>query len=371
MKNGMLKKAFAVILSATMLTSVASVGSISASATDEPVVTVLATEMTNHINHSTEPEEDIENGGNGEVVDPPFEEENKIYFDVESSGWENYKRIYCHIWRYDGTGQWPNWQTRKEQCNKEADGRYSYTLSKTENEFRYSDGNVYGVIFSADTGAQTYEVVMNGKCIGDTVYVTGNTFENPEDSEKKVVDAAWRENKEGGTRKRITTTGNVVGNVHPEGYSDETLLADYLIKFYTSDTRMRELQNLFNELVADTTDVLCEVKLQLADEVSKGYKTQEEADKAYAEIEIILKGIYVDSELIHDINGDKRTDVMDVTTLQMYLASYDIKVKETKLDVNGDGIVDVKDVTGLQLYLAGNNPNRPGVPVYPCYDHIA
>ena len=147
------------------------------------------------------------------------------------------------------------------------------------------------------------------------------------------------------------------------------MLADYLIKFYTSDTRMRELQNLFNELVADTTDVLYEVKLQLADEVSKGYKTQEEADKAYAEIDIILKGIYVDSELIHDINGDKRTDVMDVTTLQMYLASYDIEVKEIKLDVNGDVIVDVKDVTGLQLYLASPNKHPEISPDYPCVDY--
>ena len=53
-------------------------------------------------------------------------EGTKIYFDIDSTGWENYTTIYCHIWRADGTGKWPNWQTRKEICTKEDNGLYSY-----------------------------------------------------------------------------------------------------------------------------------------------------------------------------------------------------------------------------------------------------
>lgn len=34
---------------------------------------------------------------------------NNIYFNVKKSGWSNVKTVYCHIWRADGTGDWPDW----------------------------------------------------------------------------------------------------------------------------------------------------------------------------------------------------------------------------------------------------------------------
>ncbi|MEE1061349.1 MAG: hypothetical protein UH080_05935 [Ruminococcus sp.] len=54
-----------------------------------------------------------------------------------------------------------------------------------------------------------------------------------------------------------------------------------------------------------------------------------------------------------DINNDTVADVKDVTTLQMYLANYDVAVNENALDVNSNTIVDVTDVTTLQMLLAG------------------
>ena len=79
---------------------------------------------------------------------------------------------------------------------------------------------------------QTYNVVMDGKCIGDTLYCTGNKLENPDDSEKVALEAVWTENKDCGPEKRITTTGNVIGTTLTEGVTDETLLAQYLIDYY-------------------------------------------------------------------------------------------------------------------------------------------
>lgn len=58
-------------------------------------------------------------------------------------------------------------------------------------------------------------------------------------------------------------------------------------------------------------------------------------------------------DLSKDINNDGNVDVKDVTTLQKYLASYNVEVNESALDVNGDGIVDVSDVTTMQRILAG------------------
>ncbi len=278
-------------------------------------------------------------------------EDAKIYFDVESSGWKNYKNIYCHIWRLDGTGEWPSWHTKKERCDLEDDGRYSYTLSKTENEFRYSDGKIYGVIFSADTGAQTYNVIMNGACIGDTVYVTDERFESPSDSEKKVLVAEWRNNTDCGSQRRITSTGDVIGRAHVEGETDETLLADFLITYHDNRKKLDLVPNIVNEMSVEPEDVLNEVVAKQDKAVKDGTKTQEQVAYEYGIIEYVLNGVDINDDIPHDINGDEYTDVNDVTTLQMFLAGYDIEVKVSKLDVDGDGIVDVKDVTALQLYL--------------------
>ncbi|MEE1061354.1 MAG: hypothetical protein UH080_05960 [Ruminococcus sp.] len=279
----------------------------------------------------------------------------KIYVDAESFGWENCDTISCHIWRYDGTGEWLEWATKKEYCTKEADGRYSFSLSTTGNKFTYMDDAVYGVIFYTNTGSQTYEVIMDGNCIGDTVcydnWYDEGYYEAPQDSTKVVMEAMWFDNFERGMRKRITASGEVIGNDFFEGENDETMMADYLIKFYQNDSKMSKLQKLFDKLIIDTVDVLYEVKLKEDFMADAGEKTQEQADAEYAEIEKILENIQVDIRFIHDIDGMDFTDVKDVTTLQMFLADYDVEVKESKLDVNADGIVDVKDVTALQLYL--------------------
>lgn len=285
-------------------------------------------------------------------TEPEEDDSRKIYFDVESSGWTNYNDIYCHIWRADGTGDWPFWQTQKELCKKEEDGRYSYDTTKTGNIIENTDGRIYGVIFSADTGAQTCNIVMSGSCLGDTVYVTGNTFESSHDSEKKIIEATWRNNPDCGPEKTITSTGNIVGTAFFEGETDETLMADYLRKYYLDQTKLLTVQDLFDKLIIDTDDVLDEVKQKEDYAVNIGSQTYEEACAEYQEIEKILKDVIVNEQIIYDINKDKYTDVDDVSTFQMYLAGYDIEVKESKLDIYADEVVDVDDVTALQMYLA-------------------
>ena len=95
-------------------------------------------------------------------------ESNVIKFDVKKSGWNNVRTVYCHIWRADGTGDWPSWQSKKERCKYDSStGIATYDLSKTGNDIKKSDGKLYGVIFSTDTGMQTHTAIMSGKCIGD------------------------------------------------------------------------------------------------------------------------------------------------------------------------------------------------------------
>lgn len=220
----------------------------------------------------------------------------KIYFDVESAGWKNYKSIYCHIWRADGTGTWTSWATRKEMCTKESNGLYSYDVTKTGNAEEIQNAgskNLYCVIFSADTGVQTYNTIMNGNCLGDTCYVTGNQLENPEDNQKKATEAAWKNNPSCGPQKVISSSGTVVGTALADGTTDVTLMADFLIKYVSeegvADTgKTDKTQDLLNTLKVSPVDVMANVKYKQAEAVSAGTKTQDAANKQTATIEGIL-----------------------------------------------------------------------------------
>ena len=126
----------------------------------------------------------------------------------------------------------------------------------TGNTISKSDGRVYCVIFSANTGMQSYNAIMSGKCIGDTLYCTGNQLENPEDSEKKANEAKWENNSDCGPEKKITSTGNVIGSAFPEGESDVTLLATYLVAYYNDDAKTSLTQKLLDELKVSPVDVM-------------------------------------------------------------------------------------------------------------------
>ena len=223
-------------------------------------------------------------------------DDTKIYFDVKSAGWKNFSTIYCHIWRADGTGKWPSWQTKKEVCKKENDDLYYYDIKKTGNAEEIQNAgskNLYCVIFSADTGSQIYNTIMNGNCIGDTVYVTGNKIENPKDSNKIDTEAAWKNHPECGPQKVITSTSKIVGSALADGTTDVTLLADYLIDYVSDEgvadtSKTDKTQDLINELKISPLAVMSNVKFKLEDFVKAGTMTQDVADKKQATIGDIL-----------------------------------------------------------------------------------
>lgn len=184
---------------------------------------------------------------------------NVIKFDAKKSGWnlDTNKKFYCHVWKSDSSGSWPDWQTKAELCTFDKEtGIATYDLSKTGNTISPSDGRIYSVIFSSNTGMQTCNVIMSGACIGDTLYCTGEQSENPEDSEKKDYIARWEKTSDCGQERKITSTGNIVGTAFPEGESDVTLLATYLIAYYNDPAKTDLTQNLINELNVSPVDVM-------------------------------------------------------------------------------------------------------------------
>lgn len=285
-------------------------------------------------------------------------EGTKIYFDVNSTGWENYTTIYCHIWRADGTGEWTNWQTRKEICTKEDNGLYSYDVAKTGNAdeiVQSGDHNYYCVIFSADTGMQTYNTIMNGNCLGDTCYVTGNLLENPADSWKTCTEAAWKNHPECGPEKAITSTSRVIGSTLPDGVTDADLLAEYLCVYFYEEVDPQETGNLAKILNVKKNDLIDSVKVKI-NKQKADYLNDDEAEKKLNTILDVINTAYQDisDSDEYDINLDGKFDVQDVTYLQLGISGknqFNDTQKEIA-DYNNDGKIDVQDVTKAQMIIS-------------------
>lgn len=252
----MFKKIASFVLAATMMIGTAAISASAAEADAEAVAADESAAVSADDSSAVGAEDSSAVGAGSEV-----------YFDVKASNWNNVKQVFCHIWRADGTGTWPSWQTKKELCKYDsATGIATYDLTKTGNDIKSSDGRVYCVIFSANTGMQTCNVIMSGACIGDTLYCTGEQSENPEDSEKKDFVAKWKNTADCGQEKKITSLGNIVGTAYPDGESDTTLLAQYLIQYYNDTAKTDLTQNLLNTLKVSPYDVLAVVKARLGDD---------------------------------------------------------------------------------------------------------
>lgn len=285
-------------------------------------------------------------------------EGTKIYFDIDSTGWENYTTIYCHIWRADGTGEWTNWQTRKEICTKEDNGLYSYDVAKTGNAdeiVQSGDHNYYCVIFSADTGMQTYRTIMNGNCLGDTCYVTGNLLENPNDSSKTCTEAAWKNHPECGPVKAITSTSRVIGSALPDGVTDADLLAEYLCVYFYEEVDPQETGNLAKILNVKKNDLIDSVKVKI-NKQKADYLNDDEAEKKLNTILDVINTAYQDisDSDEYDINLDGKFDVQDVTYLQLGISGKN-QFSDTQkeiADYNNDGKIDVQDVTKAQMIIS-------------------
>lgn len=291
-------------------------------------------------------------------TDENLGEGTKIYFDIDSTGWENYTTIYCHIWRADGTGEWTNWQTRKEICTKEDNGLYSYDVAKTGNAdeiVQSGDHNYYCVIFSADTGMQTYNTIMNGNCLGDTCYVTGNLLENPNDSSKTCTEAAWKNHPECGPAKAITTTSKVIGSALPDGVTDADLLAEYLCVYFYEEVDPQKTGNLAKILNVKKNDLIDSVKVNI-NKQKADYLNDDEAEKKLNTILDVINTAYKDifDSDEYDINIDGKFDVQDVTYLQLGISGKD-QFNDTQkeiADYNNDGKIDVQDVTKAQMIIS-------------------
>ncbi len=157
---------------------------------------------------------------------------------LDTTGWKNVTTVYCHIWERGGDAFF-GWQMKKEKCVDCGNGIYSYDVSTLDASDNISGGvdeaKDYCVIFSTNTGAQTYDATFGVECLGDTLKLTGEQIENPVDSEKTAREAVWTDNSgKYGPHLALTSIGNVVGSVLCPHENGIEVIGDWLPTYYRS-----------------------------------------------------------------------------------------------------------------------------------------
>lgn len=293
-------------------------------------------------------------------------EEPVLYFEVPEN-WTNYKRIFCHIWPYSGDAL-ASWQSKKEACTAtETEGVFSYDISAKLN-VTLEEGTMYCVIFSADTGAQTYDLLFGTDCFGDTAYCDGTMYENPQDSNKTAQAAFWKHQDplRYGPLFQITSIGNTAGVTLPPDRTATDILYDFLLfnlenaRTYSGKTDQQIVDSLAEKLQLtdeQVADVISLAGVEVAwsaggaasgDEVTPDETTPDETtpDETTSD-EIVIYG---------DANRDGFVNIKDATAIQKVAAGLEaLETPQARwcADVNLDGYVNIKDATAIQKYVAG------------------
>ena len=299
-----------------------------------------------------------------------------VFFDMASAGWRDFSYIFCHIYEYNGDSFF-DWHMKKERCEDLGNGIYRYSLD--EKGITLRPDRCYCVIFADDLGRQTFPLLMDTTCLGDTAVMTGGMIENPVDSNKVCFEAYWKsqDKRINGPVLTITSIGNVVGIT----CAPCTTPFEMFVKFLREDLRnaraysgkddQRLLDDIGEALGLTADDV--EKALKESGASGIGWKKEnsplpagdphpteppateptEAPTEAPTEPEIMLG----------DVDGDGVVSVLDATRIQKFKAKllnldgdkYDGAVTIVQLrtaDVDSDGFISVMDATRIQKYKA-------------------
>lgn len=275
---------------------------------------------------------------------------NTFSFDVAKSYWKNFNFVYCHIFTLDGSKIFADWQSKTEMCDYNAEtGIASYNLDKLKDKINKTDGKIYGVIFSTDTGYESDVLITNGACIGDVAVCTQDSIFSPTDSVHSICFGYWRDNVYCGSEKKFFGT-ELIGCALPQGKTDEMLLAEHLITYYNDSYVMDKVQVYIDTLQVNVTDVKNQLKAKI-----------DLSDERFTKIMAVLDKC-VDCEVTPvygDCNWDNELSIDDVTNILKYIAgkfdyeTFGVRDYGKILDVNRDGIANVKDATAVQKRIAG------------------
>ena len=150
--------------------------------------------------------------------------DDKIYFYANPEIWHDYQKIYLYLYNRED-GEMITWGSKRGAMTDEGNNIWSFDLSGRGYTLD-SDSN-YGVIFTADWGMQTCDLIITEDNFGDIAYMTGNDVENSVDSNKRSCTAKWA-SRINGSPIVITSIGNVIGDTFWKGEDAFSLMVEFL-----------------------------------------------------------------------------------------------------------------------------------------------
>ena len=154
----------------------------------------------------------------------------KIYFEVNPNLWKNFKIITMYLYEHNGDAL-ITWGSKKGNMIYEGNNIWSFDFGAKG--IGLYPSKQYGIIFTADWGVQTCDIIFDTSIMGDTAYCTGDLVENSVDSNKKSYDVRWKnaDPEKYAPPVCITAIGNIIGNAYWAG----TTPYDMLVNFIKSD----------------------------------------------------------------------------------------------------------------------------------------
>lgn len=151
----------------------------------------------------------------------------KIYFDASTSGWNNYSIIMVYCYEPETGDIQIDWAAKKKGGMKD-EGNDIWSYDFAAKGITLDTSKQYAIIFNADTGAQTCDLLMDSTCFGDTAICNKDVMiENTADSNKKSVEVRWKGGQLG-PMKAITSLGHIVGDVVPAYTSPYKMFVKFL-----------------------------------------------------------------------------------------------------------------------------------------------
>ena len=155
---------------------------------------------------------------------------NSIYFYVNDNLWKHFNNITMYIYEHNGDAC-ITWGSKKGNMTNCGNGFWGFDFDAKGIELDPS--KQYGIIFTADWGVQTCDIIFDTSIMGDTAYCIANMVENNVDSNKKSYDVRWKnaDPQKYAPPVCITAIGNIVGEALWAG----TTYYDMLVNFIKSD----------------------------------------------------------------------------------------------------------------------------------------
>ena len=253
----------------------------------------------------------------------------KIYWECP---WKEAKAAYCHVFGSDGSWLY-DWQTADELMTNEGGNLWSYEIPAGPYDL---------VIFSIDTGAQTYELVLTDENIGDTAITdTSVMIENPIDENKTAAKTSWKSGING-PHLAMTSSGEVVGEVLCPTESGANIVATFIEwylpispDFVTAEMLSNAMKKL-NTTPAEVVEIL-------------------ESDPYFDMLDEAKALLGYSEGVLGDVTGDGEVTLIDAINIQKAA----LKMIEftgqavVNADMNADGDISVLDAIMAQKTALG------------------